>query len=352
MTDEVLIGREGAAGVITLNRPEALNALTLDMCRVIHRTLDSWRDNPAVQIVIIEGAGDKAFCAGGDVRYLYDSGKARDGGGETFWREEYLLNSAIKHYPKPYAALIDGYTMGGGVGLSVHGSHKVMTDRTVFAMPETGIGLFPDVGGTFLLSHGAWNVGTYLGLTGARCTMGDVIYAGGADVYVPSDRLSAFRADLTSAAFGDDPYGDVDAIIDQYADDVGDAPLRDIQETVDQLFCHNRMEDIVAALESDGSEWCREVLKELGTKSPTSLKVTLSAFRRARPHSLDWCLDMELRLSCRFIRGHDFFEGVRSIIIDKDHAFNWSPATLEEVSDEAVEAYFEPLPDGRELGLA
>ena len=352
LTDEVLIGREGAAGAITLNRPKSLNALTLEMCRTIQKALDEWRDDPGVDIVIITGAGEKAFCAGGDIRFLHDSGKAKDGLAQTFWREEYILNSTIRHYPKPYVALMDGITMGGGVGLSAHGSHSIMTEKTMFAMPETGIGLFPDVGGTYLLSHAPWEIGTYLALTGARCKMGDVIYSSGADIFVPTAQIGALRAELAAAEYGNDSAGDVDAILDQYAADAGEPGLRQHQEKIGTYFAHDRLEDIVAALASDTSDWAAETLKSLQAKSPISLKVTLAALRMARPQTLNWCLNMELRMSHRFIAGHDFFEGVRSVIIDKDHAFNWSPSVLEEVSDQAVAAYFEPLEPEVELNLS
>ena len=352
MTDEVLIGREGAAGTITLNRPKSLNALTLEMCRAIQIALDEWRDDPGVHIVIIDGAGEKAFCAGGDIRFLHDSGKAKDGLAQTFWREEYILNSTIKHYPKPYIALMDGVTMGGGVGLSVHGSHSIMTEKTMFAMPETGIGLFPDVGGTYLLPHAPWEIGTYLALTGTRCRMGNVIYCSGADIFVPTGQIDALRAELTGAEYGDDAAGDVDAILDQYAADAGEPDLRPYQEKIGEYFAHDRLEDIVAALSGDPSDWAAETLTALRAKSPTSLKVTLAALRMCRPQTLNWCLNLELRMSHRFIVGHDFFEGVRSVIIDKDHAFNWSPSTFEEVSDQAVAAYFEPLAADEELNLS
>ncbi|MCP1336088.1 enoyl-CoA hydratase/isomerase family protein [Futiania mangrovi] len=351
MTEDLIVRREGAAGRITLNRPKALNSLTLDMVRGMQKALDAWRDDPEVRIVLIDGAGEKAFCAGGDIRRLWESARDKDGHAETFWREEYILNAAIKRYPKPYVALIDGITMGGGVGVSAHGSHRVMTERTMFAMPETGIGFFPDVGGTHLLSHQPGEVGTYLALTGARLKGADVIYAGGADAMVDAAAIETLAGELCAAAYTAAAHEEVDAILDAHAIDPGLAPLGDVKPAIDRCFAFDRMEDILAALETEESEFAAETLKTLGQKSPTGLKLTLAGLRRARAQSLETALTMELRMSVRCLDSHDFSEGIRSVVVDKDHAPKWNPPTVAEVEDAAIEAFFAPLGEGRDLSF-
>ena len=219
---EVLFEKRGAAAVITLNRPKALNALTLDMVRLIHPKLTEWASDDSVRCVIVEGAGEKAFCAGGDIRALHDWGRSGDPSALAFWREEYRLNTFIKRYPKPYVALMDGINMGGGVGLSVHGSHRVATERLTFAMPETGIGLFPDVGGTWFLPRAPGETGLYLALTGARLKAADAIYAGIADTYVPSARLEILKDRIAGGTALHEALREV-------AEEEGAAPLRDMQ---------------------------------------------------------------------------------------------------------------------------
>ncbi len=272
---EVLFAREGVAGIVTLNRPKALNALTLDMVRAIHPQLRAWAVDPAVRLVIIEGAGEKAFCAGGDIRALHDWGRAGDRNVIDFYREEYRLNTFIKHYPKPYVALMDGIDMGGGVGLSVHGSHRIATERLVFAMPETGIGLFPDVGGTWFLPRCPGEIGMYLALTGERLKAADAIYAGIADVFVPSERLAGLRNRLAAG----EP---VETVSGSLSGDAGTPPLAQNREAIDRHFSKESVAGILASLKADGSEWAARVAAIIEAKSPVSTLVTYRQVREGR----------------------------------------------------------------------
>ncbi len=335
---EVLFSREGRAGIITLNRPKALNALTLGMVRLIHPQLTAWAADPEIGLVIIEGAGDRAFCAGGDIRALHDWGKAGDPHVIRFYAEEYRLNTFIKRYPKPFVSLMDGIDMGGGVGLSVHGSVRVATERLTFAMPETGIGLFPDVGGTWFLPRCPGEVGMFLALTGERLKAADAIYAGIADVFVPSDRLGALKERLAAGET-------IDEVLKELAGDPGEPSLARQREAIDRHFAHGSVAGIVASLEADGGEWAAKVRSTLATKSPTSLLVTYRQIREGAKLSFEECMKLEFRLTNRFMRGHDFYEGVRAIIIDKDQTPVWKPAALGEVGAEAVDAYFASLGD-------
>ncbi len=336
---EVLFERRGAAGIITLNRPRALNALTLGMVRAIHPKLSEWADDRHVQCVVIEAAGEKAFCAGGDIRALYDWGKASDPTALDFWREEYRLNRFIKHYPKPYVALMDGINMGGGVGLSVHGSHRVATERLTFAMPETGIGLFPDVGGTYFLPRCPGETGLYLGLTGARIKAADAVYAGIADAYVPSARLDTLKDRLTGGA-------PVREALSEVAEEEGAAPLAELRAEIDRHFGKTSVADILASLRTDGGEWATKTADTIKTKSPTSTLVAFRQIREGATLDFDECMELEFRLINGFVKGHDFYEGVRAVVIDKDQSPKWKPAALAGMSARDVDGYFAPLGAG------
>ncbi len=340
--EDILFDVAQGRGRIILNRPKALNALSFAMAKRMDARLAEWADDPAVRFVVIEGAGERAFCAGGDIRELYrsmddpDSTLAAD-----FYRVEYRLNHRIFAFPKPYVALIDGVVMGGGVGVSIHGSHRVVGDRLLFAMPETGIGLFPDVGGSYFLPRLPGRLGTYLGLTGARIGAADALYCGIATHYVPSDRFAELRAAL-DAAGGDG----IDAAIGGFAADPGPAPLAEHRAAIDRCFAADTVEDILAALRAEGTDWARKTLETLAGKSPTSLKVTLRQLRRGAALDFAEAMRMEYRLSQHFCAGHDFREGIRAVVIDKDNAPRWRPERLEDVSEADVEAYFAPLPEG------
>ena len=346
---EVLIRVEGRAGRITMNRPKALNALTLGMVRDIRKALDAWATNPAVRLVLLDGAGDKALCAGGDVLSLYDSRGDGSALARTFWREEYQLNALIHRYPKPFVAIQDGIVMGGGIGLSGHAQHRIVTERSMLAMPETGIGLIPDVGGTWLLAHSAGELGIYLGLTGARMSGTDAIQAGFAGIFAPSAALPALKAKLI------DPNSQpVDEIIDHLADEhpVPASPLMALKPKIDKFFATVTVEGILRELQTTTDEWAMKTRADLLQKSPLALKATLTAIRQARQlPSLEAALNVEYRLCTRLFEGGEFPEGVRALLVDKDKSPKWNPAKLEAVTPAAVTALFAPFPPTDELGL-
>ncbi|HCP00156.1 MAG TPA: enoyl-CoA hydratase/isomerase family protein [Rhodospirillaceae bacterium] len=336
---EVLFQRRGRIGLIILNKPQALNALSLGMIQAIEPQLRYWADDDGVDAVVIQGAGEKAFCAGGNIRDLY-KGRGTDFG-PSYYAAEYHLNVLIHTYPKPYVALMDGITMGGGVGMSVHGSHRIVTDRTLFAMPETGIGLFPDVGASWLLGCCPGEIGMYLGLTGHRMRAADCLYAGIGDMYVPVDGLAALVDALSIATVLD---GDtVGAIVREHAGDPGEMLLADHRDAIDRCFAGDSVEEILARLAAEDGDWAREQIGSLSGKSPTSLKVTHEQLRRGTLiESFADIMAMEYRIADRCFRGHDLFEGIRAVVIDKDGAPKWNPATLDAVSPANVAKYFEP----------
>lgn len=350
MQEEIVFEVRHGIGNILLNRPKALNALTFAQIRAMYRQLRRWAGDAAVRAVTIEGSGEKAFCAGGDVRALYEGRQREDFGMlADFYREEYILNHFIKTYPKPYIAMIDGIVMGGGVGVSIHGSHRIATERTLFAMPETGIGLFPDVGGTYFLSRCPGQIGMYLGLTGARIKAADALYAELMTHYIPTPRLAEVDEALRMDEVRDEVYATVSCILDAYNEDPGPAPLAEHREEIDRCFAKGSVGAICSALADEGTAWASSVLDVLGTKSPTSLLVTFKQIRLGARLDFAQAMQIEYRLSQRFVAGHEFFEGVRAVIIDKDQNPRWQPARLEEMSDAEVDAYFAPLADGKEL---
>ncbi len=343
MESEIYFGREGRLATITLNRPKALNSLTLHMIREMQVQLETWADDPDVGAVLLRGAGEKAFCAGGDVVAV--SRSAKEGGELTrvFFREEYILNRTMKTYAKPLLALIDGITMGGGVGISVHGSHRIVGDRTLFAMPETGIGLFPDVGGSYFLPRLPGRLGQYLALTGARLKAADCIYCGVGTDYIVGERMEATLTALAEAELGSEANAEIDDIIVGFASNVGDAPLAELRESIDRCFASDDVAEVFAALGADESEWAEKTLAKLEGMSPLSLLVTAEEMRRGAEMSFDDCMTMEYRLSQAFMAGHDFHEGIRALLIDKDKAPKWQHASIDDVTRAEVEAYFAPL---------
>ena len=315
--------REGAVGVIRLNRPKAINAVTLEMFRDIDKALDHFERDPAIGLILLEGAGERGLCAGGDIRALFESSKVNGDLGKILWREEYILNARIAKFPKPYVAFMDGIVMGGGVGLSAHGSHRVVTERTKLAMPEVGLGFFPDVGGTWLLSRSPGEVGTYFGLTGHTMNGPDAIYARFADAVVPSGQLGALRDTLASLRAGVSS-AEVKSTIERFATGETAGPIAAIRPQIDRWFAHDRMQDIVAALEADGSELARSTLKTLNEKSPRGMVVALKLLRLARrSSSLEECLVREYRAALQVFSSDDFREGVRAAVIDKDRNPAW-----------------------------
>jgi enoyl-CoA hydratase len=340
---EILYERRGAVGLITLNRPKALNALTHAMCVSMKAQLAVWADDDAVKCVVIQGTGERAFCAGGDIRTLYDSGKAGTPYAVEFYRDEYLLNAAIKHYPKPYVALLRGFVMGGGVGVSLHGSHRVADETMLFAMPETGIGLFPDVGGSFFLPRLPGETGMYLGLTGTRLKTGDALLAGLATHFVPMTKREALLAAFSDGA-------SPDAALSELSKPLAAEVLPDLQTKIDRLFANTSVEAIFSALDADSGSWAGETAKAMRTKSPTATKLAFRQIRNGKALDFDDCMRMEFRMVHRVIAGHDFYEGVRATIIDKDGAPQWRPSSLADVGERDIDAYFEPLGD-KELPL-
>ena len=337
---DLIARREGSAGIIRLNRPKAINAVTLEMFRDIDKALDQFEADPAVAVIVLEGAGERGLCAGGDIRALYDSSKVQGDLGKVLWREEYILNARIATFPKPYVAFMDGIVMGGGVGLSAHSRHRVVTERTKLAMPEVGLGFFPDVGGTWLLSRSPGEIGSYFGLTGQTMNGPDAIHARFADAVVPSSKLSALREVLTKIRPGT-LSSEVKALIDGFATGETSGPVAAKQPQIDAWFAHDRMEDIIAALKRDGSELAQSTLKTLSEKSPRGMVVTLKLLRLARTSSsLEACLVREYRAALEVFRSDDFREGVRAAVIDKDRNPKWSPSQIEDVTPAMVAPYF------------
>jgi enoyl-CoA hydratase len=353
-TDEILLGRKGGLATLTINRPQALNALTLDNYRRFDPALRDWEADPSVHAVIVRGAGDRAFCAGGDVRAVYEAGRGISGDPDlpaVFFREEYELIRRIHHFPKPYIAIIDGITMGGGAGISVNGAYRVATERTLFAMPETGIGLFPDVGATRFLNRCPGQVGHYLGLSGARVNTADALYCGFATHAVKRDSNDALLDALSGG------HTAIEDTLRCFAVDPGPPELAALRPAIDRCFAGDSVEAILDALAVEAAsggadaQWAEETRASLLTKSPTSLKITLRQLTIGRDYDLDSALALEYRLTQHIMTGHDFYEGVRAMLIDRDRKPQWRPATLTEVSDSMVDTYFAPIGD-RELRFA
>ena len=351
MSDEIILEGKGRVGSVTLNRPKALNALTQPMVLELDARLREWAADDSLAAVIVRGAarndGRVPFCAGGDIRLIYGEQNDPERSFATvFYAQEYRLNTFIFRYPKPYVALIDGVVMGGGVGVSIHGSHRVMTERALFAMPETGIGLFPDVGATYFLPRLKGKAGLYLGLAGARIGAADALDLGLATHVVASDALQALDETLQAADLGGDAHAAIDRLLADCATDPGPAPLAAHRAEIDRCFTAGSVEEIVANLEDEGSDWAAETLAVLGQKSPTSLKVTLKQLTEYGGHGFEEAMALEYRLAMRCNLGVDFFEGIRAQLIDKDRQPAWRPARLEEVTAQAVDAYFEVPPKG------
>jgi enoyl-CoA hydratase len=338
---EELTGLGGNLGIITLTRQQALNALNHNMFLALYQQLTEWEKAPQIKAVVINAAEGRAFCAGGDIRHAYELKKANDPTLEIFFRDEYQMNKRIHHFSKPYIALLDGITMGGGVGISIHGSHRVGTEKLLFSMPETGIGFYPDVGTTYSLSRFPHKMGFYLGLSGVRIEPADCAAIGIVQHLVKHDDLEKLTNKLKNTTLVDNQS--VTEIIKQFAVNVEPSKLMAHKDKIEKYFSQKTVEEIVQGLENDSDEWCQQTAKIIRAKSPTSLKVTLAALQKAEHMNFDACMQMEYRLTCRFLQGHDFFEGIRAAIIDKDQAPKWKPEKLEEVNVSQVEKYFAPM---------
>ena len=339
MTESVIARAEGRTGRISLNRPKAINALDLDMVRAITAALQAWQQDPAVKLILIDHAEGRGFCAGGDVVTIAKSAQGHGEAGRAFFLDEYRMNHLMYTYPKRGVVFMDGITMGGGVGISCPCKYRIATERTVFAMPETSIGLFPDVGGGRYLSRLRGRIAQFLALTGARLDGAECMALGLATHYIPSERLEAVKAQLVEVP------EHVEAILRKAS--VEPPPARIVQNyaIIDRCFASDRYEYILAALEADGSDWAQKELATLRKKSPTACKVSLRLLVESplQFHFLDE-MRLEYGIVVRMFRHPDFMEGVRALLIDKDNAPRWNPATPEGVTDEMIDRIFEPLP--------
>ena len=341
MASDILFSTQNGLGSVLLNRPKALNALTLEMCHALEAQLRAWATDDAITAVVVRGAGERAFCAGGDIRRLSEAAQAGDDYAFAFWHDEYRLNALISHYAKPYAALIDGIAMGGGVGLSVHGRYRVVSEHALFAMPETGIGFFPDVGGSYFLPRCPGQIGLYLGLTGHRLKAADMLYAGIATHFVPRARLPALEQALAAAPGGDR------VLCWRVSPRIQAWPIFPRTKWRSNLFGRPSLEAIIAALAASETEFARHTREALARKSPTSLALTFREIRAGAALDIDDCLRMEWRMASH-APGHlpDFHEGVRAVIIEKHNKPNWSPARLADVDPAAIDGFFAPTARG------
>ncbi|MFF7991402.1 enoyl-CoA hydratase/isomerase family protein [Kitasatospora xanthocidica] len=356
---EVRTFLDGGLGRIVLNRPRALNSLTHGMITTVRATLDDWAADDRVRAVVLTGAGERGLCAGADIRAMHDDAKAGGAGTRAFFRDEYRVNALIARYPKPYVAVMDGITMGGGVGLSAHGAVRIVTERSTVAMPETRIGLVPDVGGSRLLARAPGELGIHLGLTSAAMGPGDALLCGFADHYVPSTRLPALLAalarDTVDAGVAPDAADAADVVAAAVAAHAEPAPPADLagqRVWIDACYAADTVEEIVERLLNSGVPEAKEAAELVLGNSPTAVKATLAALRRARTlPSLEAVLDQEYRVSCAALDGHDLVEGIRAQVVDKDRDPRWEPAVLAGVTAVDVARFLAPR-EGDELGLA
>jgi enoyl-CoA hydratase len=333
--EDILVNVENGVGLVTLNRPKAINSLTHGMVTLLAAALTNWADDDSVHTVLLSGAGDRGLCAGGDVIAIYHSAKGDGSEARSFWHDEYILNAHIAAYPKPYVAIMDGIVMGGGVGVSSHGGVRVVTDTTKMGMPEVGIGFIPDVGGTYLLANAPGLLGVHAALTGAPFSGADAIAMGFADHFVPHDDIAAFSR--TVIADG------VDAAVSRHAVEPPASPLLAQRHWIDECYTGTTVADVVAALRGHDEGPASDAADQIAGRSPIALAVTLEAVRRAgRLETLKDVLRLEFRTSCAALRSHDLVEGIRAQLVDKDRNPQWSPATLASCSPDAVEEYFAP----------
>ena len=345
MSDDILFEKRGRAGFVTLNRPKALNALSFDMVRALARQLTIWQDDPEIAHVVVTGAGDKAFCAGGDIRSIYDARHAGETEGlGAFFRDEYLLNAQIKAYPKPYIALINGIVMGGGVGVSVHGSHRIGTEKTMFAMPETGIGFFPDVGGTFFLPRMPGKSGVYCALSAGRLKQGDALATGVLTHTIAENSLADLEQCLETAQ-------DIGAALAPYLVQPERGPVSDNLEVIEDGFSGDTVENILARLEASGNAFAEKAAAQIRSKSPTSVLIAFEQMKRGGGLSFNDCMKLEYRIVSRILQGSEFYEGIRAVLVDKDQDPKWSPSQFSQVDSADLASYFEE-PKGGDLPLS
>ena len=342
--EEVLARVQNGVGTITLNRPKALNALSLNMIQDLWKILSFWMNDPNVRVVVLEGSGEKAFCAGGDIRAVYDAGKAKKFEiCDAFFREEYTLNCLIRNYPKPYISMIHGIAMGGGLGVSVNGKYRILSESVMIAMPETGIGFFPDVGGTTFLSEAPGQVGLYLALTGARLNSADALYAGLGTHFIPKERWTNFKKELQTQ--------DVKDLLDLYSEPLSGSQLEKDQAEIDEHFSKDSVEEIVKSLESSTTPFAEKAFEILKTKSPLSVKIAFHQMRGRDPKaSFEELMKREFRISQHLMHSHDFYEGVRAVLVDKDQSPKWNPMSFDGITPEIIRNYFSSLGE-KELAI-
>jgi enoyl-CoA hydratase len=342
---EVIDGRDGNLGLITLNKPEKLNALNQEMFLALDTQLAAWETDERIKAVIVTAVEGRAFCAGGDIRSAYIRGKEKDPTLPEFFGDEYRMNLRIYHYPKPYIALMNGITMGGGVGISIHGSYRVGTENLVFAMPETGIGFYPDIGASYFLPRMPGKVGFYLGLTGERITYSDCVAVGVVDQIVDQHSFPDIIKKLAETSLLKHADAAIAEVVKYFVKPIEKSALLSHQTEVDTCFSKNTVEEILLALRQYPSGWTDQAANILSSRSPTSLKITLRQLQLGSKMRFDDCMRMEYDMTCHFLKSHDFYEGIRAAIIEKDQKPVWEPGRLEDVSEKDVERYFERVAD-------
>lgn len=342
MNQDVIFSIENQIGFITLNRPDALNALSCSMIQMIYQQLQQWKTDDRVRLVFMKAVDGKAFCAGGDVRWLYEKGRFERDLAISFFDLEYTLNQLIHEYPKPYLALMDGLTMGGGVGVSLHGAYPIASERFLFAMPETMIGFFPDIGASHLLARCTPSMGMYLGLTGERLNARDAMQLGLIKQVICSSDIPKLWRALLTINWTERPMEQLEACLVEFQKPEVESSLEQHETEIDQCFQYQSVHDIFTGLNQCDTEWSHRILSSLQKRSPLSLSVTCTQLTRARGLTLKQCLDMDRHLVRHFIADHDFYEGVRALLIDKDQTPRWSPACLDDIKKNQIAAYFEP----------
>lgn len=336
-------GQHGDLGIIILNRPEVLNAMTTEMCHQTYDQLNQWAEDETIKAVVIRGNGERAFCAGGDIRHFYQVGLIGYAESTQFFWHEYRLNQRIFNFPKPYIALMHGITMGGGAGVSINGSHRVAAENLIFAMPETGIGFHPDIGGGYFLARCIDRVGFYLGLTGEKIPAVDALYAGLVDAIIPYQQFDNFISQLADKQLGKDANAAVSELLHSFAVGADNPALKNHRVIIDRCFSLKTMPEILSALENENVAWARHTAKILEKRAPLSLLITLRKLQESSILDFDHCIKMDYRLTLRFLMNHDFYEGIRAAIIDKDKNPKWEPALLKDVDPQQVDEYFAPL---------
>ncbi|WP_422375751.1 enoyl-CoA hydratase/isomerase family protein [Roseibium sp.] len=345
MSDDILFEKRGHAGFVTLNRPKALNALSFDMVRALARQLTAWESDPQIAHIVVTGAGDKAFCAGGDIRSIYDARQAGETEGlSAFFRDEYLLNAQIKAYPKPFIALINGIVMGGGVGVSVHGTHRIGTEKTMFAMPETGIGFFPDVGGTYFLPRMPKKSGVYCALSAGRLKQGDALATGVLTHAVSADSLTDLETSLETAT-------DIGAALAPFLVTPERGSVAAHLEEIEKAFSAESVEEVLNRLDASSTEFTQKAAAAIRGKSPTSVLIAFEQMKRGGDLSFNECMKLEYRIVSRILQGTEFYEGIRAVLVDKDQNPKWTPSQFGQVDSADLASYFEE-PEGGDLPLA